>query len=208
MKRIGACRKEICHGCYGDPLPLHTHTHTLPIQLVLWTGYVGVRALQSRAKEREIIVNPIQCLMHPFDKPEKRRFFFLLPLLVFLSISALSSVQSTTTHRLAEVHLSFPHSRTFIQRTSPVSLPPFQKTVTSFRRNIKRSTCCNFWDRRSGDEDRFYVFLSDLDWNCICLRWGHLQQVWKFWSAQTFFFFFFFFLMKGKVELTTQTFSK
>lgn len=45
--------------------PKHTptHPHTPTTQLVLWTAWMGVHALQSRVKEREIIVNPIQCIL-------------------------------------------------------------------------------------------------------------------------------------------------
>lgn len=77
------CRKEICEGCWGDLPPSHGPACFMNCM------HGCVHALQSRAKEREIIVDPIQCLVHPFDKPEKNLFFPH-----FLPISTVSSMRA------------------------------------------------------------------------------------------------------------------
>jgi hypothetical protein len=55
--------------------------------------------LQSRAGEREIIVNPIHCPVHPFDR---KTLFFFLP---FRNSHILSPAAEWGTHRSPGVHL-------------------------------------------------------------------------------------------------------
>lgn len=58
----------------------HTRTYAHAHEPVWWTGWMGVHALRTWAKEKEIIVNPIQLLLHPFGKKKIPRFFFVAPL--------------------------------------------------------------------------------------------------------------------------------
>lgn len=119
-----------------------------------------VHALRSRAKEKEIIVNPIQFPVHPLDKTCRKKDV-LSPF-----ISSAFRLCPCAEHRPSSPEAFFSsHSRTFIQ-----SAPTLALKVTGFIRNPAQA--CALLDRRSGDEDRFYVFLSDLDWNSVCLRWG------------------------------------
>lgn len=141
------------HSWTLTPLPL---THTPP---VLWTGWVGVHALQSRAKEREIVVNPIQCaLCILLTKRGKNNFS---PPFSPLGISALSSqctVQSR--HRLAEVHLSAVCSFFFIYYywvTPPPPPPPppcSPSTASSFKPTSPLTTSPRFFFSKN---TKFYL---------------------------------------------------
>lgn len=139
MKGMKFCRKEICEGCWGDLPPSHGPACFMNCM------HGCVHALQSRAKEREIIVNPIQCLVHPFDKPEKNCFF---PISSPFRLCP-PCVQSTDRHRLAELHLTFfPHPRTLIQTTSAGS-PPHQhrrrliEFYLWFKRKVAQAFCAS-----------------------------------------------------------------
>lgn len=95
-----------------------------------------------------MIVNPIQCHMHPFDK--KENFFFLH----FLSTRAQCAKHIQLLRiDLPEVHLRIPAF--LLQNIHGSSPEPASLAALS-----------KIQDRRSGDEGRFHVCLPDLDWNC------------------------------------------
>lgn len=82
---------------------------------------MGVYALRTRAKEREIIVNPIQLLVHPFGKKKIPRLF-LWPLWFPPHFSSGQTLLHTH-HRFLHLRLFFflPHPSADIH-SSPITL--------------------------------------------------------------------------------------
>lgn len=116
------------HTLTPTPTKTHTHTHTpLQIQLVSWSGWMGVHALRSRAEERETIVNPIERRMHRFDKI----VFFSQ----FLSISPRPPcVHTTDSHRLTDIYLAVcpPSADVHSKHLSPLPPPEFKLHISVF----------------------------------------------------------------------------
>lgn len=118
---------------------------------------------------------------------QNRRFFSL-----FLSISPrppcvhTQNRQAPTDRHLPDL---FPSADIHSKHLSPLSPPEFKLNINTFlsKNLIHRSGFFALLDRRSGNEDRFHVFLSDLDWNSVCLRWGDFYSECKSFERTAFF---------------------